>query len=198
MRILFRLSAVLALAFVLGFFLFVFSIPREQQLELNTALESFDSLSADEIGIVVFTGGTGERIERGLKIYETGRASRVLISGTHPDVRKADLVVTGDRTLIECCVDLGYQAKTTIGNAKEARTWAREKGYKGVILVTSEYHMARSTIELRHAAPELGIIQVPVSSPQSPSHGWIKSSKAWKTLGREYIKFLLAYARSLT
>lgn len=198
MRIFVKLLAALALGLVLGFFFFVGSLPRERNFDLAASLGGLGDLPREKVGIVVFTGGNGERIERALKLYETGRAERVLISGTHPQVTKADLASTGDRTLIECCVDLGPRARTTIGNALEARDWAREHGYSGVFLVTSEFHLPRAVVELEHAAPDLTIISVPVASHLAPEDGWMTSPKVWNILSREYVKFLLAYVRSLT
>ncbi|MEM9234157.1 MAG: YdcF family protein [Pseudomonadota bacterium] len=198
MRALVKLLAVITLGLVLGFFAFVSQLPREKDFDLSTAMAALKGIDRQDVGIVVFTGGNGERIERGLKLYETGAAERVLISGTHPEVRKADLASTGDRTIIECCVDLGPKAQTTIGNAIEARDWAREHDYKAVILVTSEFHLPRAAVELRHAAPELTIIRVPVASRLTPDEGWMTSPGVWGYLAREYLKFVLAYTRSLT
>ena len=196
MRVLVRLLTAVALSFVLGFVLFVLNLPRETTGDID--MTEIADLSRDKVGIVIFTGGNGERIERGLKLYETGAAERILISGTHPDVRKADLASTGDRTIIECCVDLGFKAQTTIGNALEAKEWARDQGYDAVILVTSEFHMPRAVVELRHAAPHLEIVSAPVASRLVPADGWATSPKAWNILGREYVKFILAYIRSLS
>ncbi|RFB05628.1 YdcF family protein [Parvularcula marina] len=198
MRVFVKLLAGIALGLVLGFFIFVGQLPRERNFDMDRAMSALEGIPRDKVGIVVFTGGSGERIERALKLYETGLAERVLISGTHPQVTKNDLAATGDRTLIECCVDLGPRAQTTIGNALEARDWAVAHGYEAVVLVTSEFHLPRAAVELKHAAPKLTIVSVPVASRLAPDEGWMTSPKVWNLLSREYAKFLLAYARSLT
>ena len=58
-----------------------------------------------------------------------------------------------DKQLFNCCVDLGYEALDTVGNADETRTWARSNGYTRLIVVTSRYHMPRSLAELALAMP---------------------------------------------
>ena len=38
------------------------------------------------------------------------------------------------------------------------RAWAYERGYKSLIIVTSDYHMPRSLIVLKKAMPDLELI----------------------------------------
>lgn len=197
MRALIKLISVLALALIGGFAAFVLTLPRENGFDETKAFHRLDGLAREEVGIVVFTGGNGERIARGLTLYGTGVADRMLISGTHPQVTKSDLATTGDFNIIECCVDLGPRAQTTVGNALEARDWIRGHDYRAVLLVTSEFHLPRAAVELSRVAPDLVIVKVPVESHLAPAAGWYGSPKVWNTLGREYLKYLLSWGRSL-
>lgn len=188
----------LGLVLLTGFFLFVAQLPRETGFDEEQLRVGLEDHPKGNTGIVVFTGGSGERIEKALTLYQTGLADRVLISGTHPRVNKSHLASTGDFNIIECCVDLGPRAQTTIGNALETRDWARKNGYDAILLVTSEFHLPRARIELSKAAPELEIMEIPVASRLAPEKGWVLSPKVWNILAREYVKFLLSWARSLT
>jgi len=107
-------------------------------------------------GIVVLTGGTA-RIDGALQLLAERRADRLLISGVNPAVTLNAISQGVDRSLrgvLECCVDLGREARDTIGNAAETRAWADQRGFKTLIVVTSDYHMPRSMTELAQAMPD--------------------------------------------
>ncbi len=77
-------------------------------------------------GIVVLTGASDERIAAGLHLLEAGKGRRMLVSGVNESVRREELrqVQGAPRRLYECCVDLGYDAQNTPGNAREIADWA--------------------------------------------------------------------------
>jgi cell division transport system permease protein len=148
-------------------------------------------------GIVVFTGGTA-RIDSALRLLAEGRGKRLLISGVNPSVGLKALAGTVDEDLemaLACCVDLGRDARDTIGNAAETRDWAKEKGYTSLIVVTSDYHMPRSMAELAPAMPEVNLIPYPVSNPELHLGEWWSNASAFALLLREYGKYLLATGR---
>ncbi len=148
-------------------------------------------------GIVVLTGGSA-RIDGALKLLAEGRARRLLISGVNPSVGFKALAGTIDKDLevvLACCVDLGRDAQDTIGNAAEARDWAKAKGYTSLIVVTSDYHMPRSMAELAEAMPKVELIPYPVTNPELHLSEWWNNASAFGLLVREYGKYLLATAR---
>ncbi len=122
--------------------------------------------------IVALTGGSGLRIAEGVKLVSEGRAGHLLISGVHPDVTLDDLIdlAGGDREVWACCVTIGHAAETTLGNADETAAWAYENGYHDLIVVTSDYHMARSLLVLRDAMPDIVLEPWPVRTVIDPSH----------------------------
>ncbi len=147
-------------------------------------------------GIVVLTGGDN-RITAGAKLLAEGRAKRMLISGVNPRARREDVErLSGvDKALFTCCVDLGYEARDTVGNADEARLWASSHGYKRLIVVTSSYHMPRSLTELALAMPDAQLIAHAVTPPGFPDSGWWLHVKTTRLLLAEYLKYLPAAAR---
>ena len=148
-------------------------------------------------GIVVFTGGTA-RIDGALHLLAEGRASRLLISGVNPAVSRQALAESVGKELdaaLDCCVDLGREAQDTIGNATETREWAEAKGFRSLIVVTSDYHMPRSMAELAEAMPEVTLIPYPVTNPDLHLDDWWNRASAFGLLTREYGKYLLAAAR---
>ncbi|GGY45087.1 YdcF family protein [Parvularcula lutaonensis] len=181
------------LLLVAGFFVFAATLPRADE----APLAGLDPARASERGIVVLTGGGGHRIEEGLALHARGLGDRVLISGVNPRTTKSDLAPMGDPERLACCVDLGPYARTTRGNAIESRDWLRQNGYTTALLVTSDFHLPRATIELRRSAPEISVIGVPVASVSAPEQGWMSKISAWRLLVGEYLKYLVVRMRSI-
>ena len=84
-------------------------------------------------------------------------ASGCLISGVHPTNAASDISrsLPDNQSLLRCCVDLDRSAVNTRSNAAETRRWVRERGFKSLIVVTSNYHMPRAIVELSHAMPDI-------------------------------------------
>jgi uncharacterized SAM-binding protein YcdF (DUF218 family) len=148
-------------------------------------------------GIVVLTGGSA-RIDAALHLLAQGRAQRLLISGVNPAVGSraiADTVDADLKSTITCCVDLGHEARDTIGNAAETRDWAEQHHYRSLIVVTSAYHMPRSLAELADAMPEVTLIPYPIANPELRLADWWNEPEAFALLVREYGKYLFAAVR---
>jgi uncharacterized SAM-binding protein YcdF (DUF218 family) len=98
--------------------------------------------------------------------------------------------------LIECCVDLGYEARNTIGNALETRRGLAAHGQRGpVIVVTSNYHMPRALAELAHELPGTELVPFPVVSDRLRAGAWWNDIGVARLWVGEYVKYLVALAR---
>ena len=149
------------------------------------------------VAAIALTGGA-DRIEDALDLLEKGHAGRLLISGVNPSLTRADVVrlAPGAAGLIECCVDLGYEARNTIGNALEARRWLAEHDLSGpVIVVTSNYHMPRALAELAHELPQTELIPFPVVSERLRNGAWWNDWGVARLWAGEYAKYLVALVR---
>jgi uncharacterized SAM-binding protein YcdF (DUF218 family) len=147
-------------------------------------------------GIVVLTGES-RRIAEGARLLNEGRAERMLISGVYKLTGKRALMkISGlPEQKFDCCVDIGYAAQDTAGNANEARTWAVTRRYASIIVVTASYHMPRSLAELSLALPGARLIPHPVVPDGfTESRWWLKPSVA-RMLLSEYLKFLPSAAQ---
>tara|TARA_R110000868_G_scaffold177224_3_gene415569 strand:- start:8834 stop:9424 length:591 start_codon:yes stop_codon:yes gene_type:complete len=119
------------------------------------------ALHAD--GIVVLTGDQG-RLTTGVQLLHAGRSTHLLVSGVHPSVTTEELRAHTDLSdaQFSCCVELGREATDTVGNAHETARWVRTNGYQRLIIVTSDYHLPRSLIEMDMAMPNVEFIPYPV------------------------------------
>ena len=149
--------------------------------------------------IVALTGPSAERVNAAIRLLEERKGRRVLISGVNREVRRQELraLTPGSNRLFNCCVDLGFEAENTTGNAQEIAAWARAKGYDNLIVVTSDYHMPRSLVEIRSAAPGVVLTPYAVSTPSLDNSRWWKAAVTSRRMTLEYLKYQAALGRAL-
>lgn len=147
--------------------------------------------------IVALTGPSSERVNAAIRLLEQGKGQRVLISGVNREVRRRELreLTPGSSRLFNCCVDLGFEAEDTVGNAQEIAAWARAKGYHDLIVVTSDYHMPRSLVEIRGALPGVRLTPYAVSTPSLDNARWWRAAVTARRMTLEYLKYLVALGR---
>lgn len=149
--------------------------------------------------IIVLTGGYS-RIEQGIDLLNQGAGKRLLISGANPKTTSATIrrVTQGSAKLFECCVDIGYQAIDTIGNAHEAAAWIQSNDYKSILVVTNNYHMRRSLLELRSASPETDFLAYPVVHSDLTETNWFSRPEVLRLMIGEYLKLVVARVRDFS
>ncbi len=148
--------------------------------------------------IVALTGGSLERLSTGVRLLEQKKGERLLISGVNRIVTDEELLgeaLNVEPALAQCCIDLGRGADDTLGNASETAAWAREHRYHRIILVTDDYHMPRSRLELSLAIPEAEIVPYPVRTRWTDPALWRNDLGAAGRLGGEYTKYLIIRGR---
>jgi len=148
-------------------------------------------------GIVVLTGGS-QRIGDAIELLAKGYASRLLITGVNEHTSRDEIARfnPGQRRLFDCCVDLDYRARNTIGNAIETRRWVRSHGFQSLIVVTSNYHMPRTLLELDHALPNMRKTPYAVVTPSVKTEAWWRSLNSARLLASEYVKFVAVWLRT--
>ena len=156
--------------------------------------ETKPSRTAD--GIVVLTGGAS-RVSDAMELLADGYGRRLLISGVHPLSAVSDISrsLTDNQSLLTCCVDLDRSAVNTRSNAAETRRWVRERGFKSLILVTSNYHMPRAIVELSHAMPDVALIPFAVVGDKWRDEPWWTNGATVRLLLSEYVKYVAAEVR---
>ena len=190
LRAILVLPLVLLSAIALGFVVFL------SQLR-NTEIKP--ERQAD--GIVVLTGGSS-RVSDAMELLAAGYGKRLLISGVHPlstanDISRSDISrsVPGSQSLFNCCVDLDRSAVSTRSNASETRRWAHERGFKSLIVVTSNYHMPRAVLEMSHAMPDIALIPYAVVGEKWRDEPWWENGATFRLVLSEYVKYIAAGLR---
>jgi uncharacterized SAM-binding protein YcdF (DUF218 family) len=172
-----RLAVALFVLYLVGFALFVAKLPTAAPRAVH----------ADA---VVALTGREDRLDTAVALFEHGVGRRLLITGVYPYMTKAllkPLLHGGAR--FDCCVDLGFAATNTHGNAMETAGWAREHGYHSLVVVTANYHMPRSLEEFSAAMPGVKLVPFPVTEIATSRRWWLDPG-AIRTLQYEYAKFL--------
>jgi uncharacterized SAM-binding protein YcdF (DUF218 family) len=147
-------------------------------------------------GIVVLTGGSS-RVSDAMELLADGYGKRLLISGVHPTNAASNISrsLTDNQSLLNCCVDLDRSAVNTRSNAAETRRWAHERGFKSLIVVTSNYHMPRAIVELSHAMPDIALIPFAVVGDKWRDEPWWTNGATVRLLLSEYVKYVAAEVR---
>jgi uncharacterized SAM-binding protein YcdF (DUF218 family) len=178
-------GAVALVLLLAGFFWFVGQIATEE-VQLDRKAD----------GIVVLTGAAA-RIPDAIELLAAERGKRLLISGVHPGTSSREIarVTPLYSKYFKCCIDLDRSALNTFGNAVEARRWAHEHNFNSLIVVTSNWHMPRAMVELRHQLPDVTLIPYPVISEHMKNDSWWTNADTVRLLTAEYLKYLFALMR---
>lgn len=147
-------------------------------------------------GIVVLTGGSS-RVADAMELLDKGFGRRLLISGVHPTSTIAEISrsLPDSQHLLTCCVDLDKSAVNTRSNAVGTRRWAQERGFKSLIVVTSNYHMPRALAELSYEMPDLTLYPFAVIGESWRDEPWWASATILRLLLSEYTKYVAVELR---
>lgn len=172
--------------------MFIFMIPQPE-IHDQTQTEA----------IVVLTGGR-ERLKTGFHLLCNQLGKVIFISGVNREETLKSLLKTVDLPAMTCPLDkdqliastyLGYWAKNTNENAQETAGWIKEQSISSLRLVTADYHMPRSLMEMTHQLPETTIIPHPVFPFGHSRVRWLLNDGAFLLVFSEYNKFLWGYVR---
>jgi uncharacterized SAM-binding protein YcdF (DUF218 family) len=160
----------------------------------NTIARSEPTLTRTADGIVVLTGSP-LRIDDAIELLAAGRSQRLLISGVHPSTSTAEL--TRNRPEYQrwfaCCVELGHEAVNTRGNAAETARWAKKRGVRSLIVVTSAWHMPRALLELQRELSDVELVPYPVVTDRMREEPWWSNVQTARLLFLEYVKYLASH-----
>lgn len=133
--------------------------------------------------VVLFAGGTGERLALAERLMAMGTAANLVIpNGTAPEWPAGNRACTDDQPYEVHCPR--PDPDTTRGEARAIADLAREKGWRRVIAVTSSYQLTRARLLLGRCfdGEVMGVRARPQLSPpawaQRVGHEWLAWSHA--------------------
>ena len=167
-----------------GFLWFIWRVPADEV-----------ALDRDADGIVALTGGAS-RIADAIELLASGRGKRLLISGVNRATSSKEISRLNPEfeRWVRCCVDFD-RSLNTLGNAVETRRWAESRGFRSLIVVTSNYHMPRALAELGHQLPDVMLIPFPVVTEKRRAEPWWSNAASARLLLSEYLKYIYTVMR---
>src|SRR5262245_27294283 len=168
----------------LGFLWFVWRVPSHEV-----------TLSRNADGIVALTGGAS-RIADAMELMAAGRGKRLLISGAYRTTTPAEILRLNPEyaRVVSCCVDFD-RSLNTLGNAVETKRWAERRGFRSLIVVTSNYHMPRALAEIAHQLPDVALVPFPVVTDKQRAEPWWAGGASARRMVTEYVKYVFARLR---
>jgi uncharacterized SAM-binding protein YcdF (DUF218 family) len=167
-----------------GFLWFIWRVPPDEV-----------ALDRNADGIVALTGGAS-RIADAIELLALGRGKRLLISGVNraTSSREISRLNPEFERWVRCCVDFD-RSLNTLGNAIETRRWAESRGFRSLIVVTSNYHMPRALAELSHQLPGVALVPFPVVTDRQRADPWWAGGATARLMLTEYAKYVFAKLR---
>ena len=176
--------AALVLLMGLGFAWFIWRVPENE-----VALQR----SAD--GIVALAGGAS-RVADAIELLAAGHGKRLLISGANRATNSKEIsrLKPEFERWVRCCVDFDWSVNT-LGNAIETKRWAESRGFRSLIVVTSNYHMPRALAEIGHQLPGVALVPFPVVTERQRAEPWWAGAATARRMFYEYVKYVFAKLR---
>jgi uncharacterized SAM-binding protein YcdF (DUF218 family) len=168
----------------LGFLWFLWRVPADEV-----------ALDRNADGIVALTGGAS-RIADAIELLASGRGKRLLISGAYRATNSKEISRLNPEfeRWVRCCVDFD-RSLNTLGNAIETKRWAERRGFRSLIVVTSNYHMPRALAEIAHQLPDVALVPFPVVTERQRTDPWWARAATARLMVSEYLKYVFAKLR---
>ncbi len=162
---------------------------------------SIESQDAKEIDVVLCLAGGRNRIPLAIHLWQELKSIKkdpplLFLSGVGLNTSQESLVEQGvsAQTLAELkpeWVIFEQVSQNTEENAQIFASFARQKRWKRVLLVTSSYHMRRSEFWLKKVLePDVKIFTRSVEAPHFQRDSWHRDSYAIRVTLIEYLKWL--------
>jgi uncharacterized SAM-binding protein YcdF (DUF218 family) len=140
--------------------------------------------------IVVLAGGKG-RVDEGIRLFRESRAEYLLFIGVDPSVRKSDLYRPRLSDPSSEKVILEKVSRNTLENAILGRDVILKNNIRSIILITSRYHLKRSSILFRNSLPKNIVIYPYPVDTNNLKEVWWNHGGSFDLLFREFYKYCM-------
>lgn len=161
-------------------------------LFMDFAYKTFSYRQHNQKGdaIVVLTGGKG-RVDEGVRLFRESRGKFLIFVGVDPSVRKSDLYRPQPGDPPSENVILEKASRNTLENAIFGRDIIARNNIRSIILITSRYHLKRSSILFRNSLPkDVAIYPYPVDT-KNLKESWWSDGGSFQLLFREFYKYCM-------
>ena len=186
---------IVSLCFAL-FFVYIFTFPLFLYAMENFLVVNEEPKPADVI--IVLGGNSGEIVYHGVRLYQSGYANKILLTGGSPGCEKTTEAQIMKRQAVSSRVPeddilLEEQARTTYENAKYSLEIMRAKKFKSAILVTSPYHTRRTSMIFNRLFEDIELTICSVPNDSRNASEWWQDSRRAEVIVYEYLKLVWCY-----
>lgn len=192
MRRILSILTLLLFLWAIGLVAYVHQIPQRGE----TRAQKTDA-------IVVLTGGS-LRIAYGFELFAKGLSGTLIISGVDKKVTLDTLLQQyaspATRSALRKKANhilLDRRADSTQQNAREVALFVRQKQFRSIRLITANYHMPRSVLEVKRLLPGVTVIPDAVFPSAFRRDAWWKDALTRSLLLSEFHKYWWARVRPL-
>jgi uncharacterized SAM-binding protein YcdF (DUF218 family) len=166
---------------------------------LGSYLVSDHAPEKADVALVLAGGEGGERILKGAQLVRDGYAPAAFISGPGGvyDSYECDLAIpfAVRRGFPESYfIHAEHHAHSTFEEAQAVLPEIRKRGYKRILLVTSNYHTHRAVGIFERQAPDLDFIPIAAPDAYFTANGWWHNREGQKTFLVEWEKTIASWA----
>lgn len=183
--------AVAALIVAISFYL----QPNDFMSCSQTPSASSEKCSVADAIVVVSGGDTKARTDAGIRLFNEGWATTLVLSGAAQDKSSisnaAAMKLQAETAGIPAsAIIIDEEAANTQQNAENTQSILKERNFTNIILVTSGYHQRRASLEFNNNAEGLVIRNYPVVSDEDWSWYWWVTPRGWWLAGGELAKVI--------
>jgi uncharacterized SAM-binding protein YcdF (DUF218 family) len=161
-----------------------------------------DELSQADV-IVILGGGGPERVRHGVKLYQSGYGTRIIVTGM--EQKLPGLVTTWPQLAMREAASLGVpedaiipeeRPTSTYEDAKYVKEDMLDRNFKSAIITSSPHHMRRARMIFRKVFEDRDDISLqfsPVEDSKFQVHRWWTREKELIGVVNEYCKLVLYF-----
>lgn len=168
---------------------------------LTIYLSPIDNLQKADAIVAISGGDTNARTMRAVELYHAGWAPKIIFSGAAADPESPSnaevmkQIALGNGVPLKAILT-DKQAKNTAQNASGSLDVLNDKGYKTIILVTSQYHQRRAFLQFaKKFGNSVRIINQPAKDFYWNRWTWWMSLRGWFLTISELVKIPVVMVR---